>query len=344
MAKDSQSFDKIVVSRAGRQWLPVERALYGSLSQLLEIPRSGGPAKLPLLTLMVSGGVDSVALVLAFSRLKDLAGLDLKLQVVHVHHGVRDQSATVAKFRNDSRDLVIQVCKNEKLKLKIFINKGSGLLSESEARALRLQVVKRLRQESAEQIFVWGHHRDDLLETRFMRLMRGVGESGLVAMSEFNKGQFRPWLSLTRKELECYLTSYGVRAMKDPQNQDLRSWLREVLFPMLEIKRPGSTKVIGRSLEALASVKMSLQVGDGQHLEFADNCLDRPLFLGLSAQEKGRVLACYFRFLGRKNYTQGQIKEIIKRLDNPRKVHRFRVAGLDWTINAQQIRALPAAK
>ena len=62
-----------------------------------------------------------------------------------------------------------------------------------------------LKTKEAFDFVVLGHHADDLLETRLIRLIRGVGAEGLPSMSFRDGDRLRPLLSLSRNELETFV-------------------------------------------------------------------------------------------------------------------------------------------
>lgn len=64
----------------------------------------------------------------------------------------------------------------------------------------------------------------------------------------------------------------------------------------------------------------------------------RSYYLTLDSFAQSRCLARYLYILGIKDFSHSHIEEIKKRLANSQKVLSFRVAGLAWDINAEQIK------
>jgi tRNA(Ile)-lysidine synthase len=294
---------------------------------------------------MVSGGADSLALLFAFARLKDRFSPVLRCSVLHIHHGLEGVSTEVRAFRQESERLVTESAERMGLAIEVVKNPHSGDLSEDQARTFRQAQVNAIFDQDPQRIFVWGHHREDLLETRFMRLLRGTGIQGLEAMQVFRAPHFRPWLTVSRAAIEESLVTWGESWVQDPDQENLRSWLRRELFPQIEARQAGSLGALARSLEQLAQsgAETELEVG-GDLVIQSDGSLSHPRFQCLSVEQQRRTLARYLYGLGRRDYTRGQIQEVLKRLDKDEIGHRFTLMGLDWHVNAEQIRALPALK
>ena len=64
---------------------------------------------------------------------------------------------------------------------------------------------------------------------------------------------------------------------------------------------------------------------------------DRTEFLQLSHSDQFKTLATALKGIGQREFSQGQLEEIIKRLDKNQKDIIFSVAGVNWFINAQQV-------
>ena len=280
----------------------------------------------------LSGGVDSVALFLSLLKTHDKSSLG----VFHFHHGVGENQIY--------RDEALLFC--EKLtgrcQVPFFFEKAKGALkSEADFREARFAAIESVKNQHNFAIVALGHHRDDLLETRLMRLIRGTGGQGLASMREWDQGVFRPFLSRGKSELEKYVAAENASVLVDPSNQNLdplRNWLREEWLPQLETRSMGSVAVLARSLETIVD-EISIH-GDllSSQEEFHSQGLQRSFYLTLTHSEQKRLLAQYLFALGKRDFSQSHIEEIQKRLDNSQKVITFQVAGLIWEINAQQIR------
>ena len=271
--------------------------------------------------LCISGGADSVAL---FSLFKDFP---LNLEVFHAHHGPGQNKA----FRDQAQELVSKLCAKHKIFLHL-VRSTRELKSENDFRRFRLQELSKWKADHSKGIIVMAHHADDLLETRLIRLIRGTGPQGLRSMSSYRAPIFRPFLTLSSKEIRNYLTSAHIDWCEDPTNQDsryLRNWIRNCWLPCLERRRPGSVLRLAQSLEALVpeEVALPLKIKTFKLSEYR---------LYDSKRQIHRI-AQVLQSQGIKDFTQGQLKEIQRYLDKPETRYTFKVAGVVWLVNAGRV-------
>lgn len=205
-------------------------------------------------------------------------------------------------------------------------------------RDFRLSFLKRWRESNPRGFVVLGHHSQDLLETRVMRLIRGVGPEGLQSMKFERNRVLRPFLKEEASFLRTFLNQQNQVWCEDPSNQDVRyfrNWLRQKWLPQLEKRRRGSLFRLSQSLENLSSgrdtrVQLIKEASSGVIVELAQ-------YLALDSKSQIQILAQMLKALKINEFTLGQLQEIQKRLDNPQKRLRFKVAQAQWSINAQQI-------
>ena len=186
----------------------------------------------------VSGGPDSVALLLQLAALK--RGWGLSLHIGHMDHMLRTGSEKDAAFVKKL---------GEKLKIPVTI-KSVNLKSrhikgslEELAREARLDFLIKLAREIKADKIALGHNLDDQAETVLMRLLRGTGLSGLSGISAKRKmrGQtfIRPLLETRRSEIERFLKRKKIRPRIDPTNKEdifTRNKIRNNLIPLLKSK------------------------------------------------------------------------------------------------------------
>ncbi|WP_413557078.1 tRNA lysidine(34) synthetase TilS [Bdellovibrio sp. HCB209] len=288
----------------------------------------------------LSGGADSVATLAVLSKLIKAE----KLGACYFHHG-DDKNQD---YRKEAQAFCEKLCK--KLGVQFFALKSKSLAkSEAQYRDQRYEALKRLQKEHDFEVLATGHHSDDLLETRLMRIVRGTGAQGLIAMSYYSQGVFRPFLETPKVELRKYLRSERLRAFEDPSNAILdpfRNWVREDWLKALEKRQKGAVNSLARSLETLAQELHSLEHKPGTDLLSQNEAnkpqgvegISRAFYLTLNQFEQRRLLAQYLFSLGKRDFSQSQLEEIQKRLDKSQKVITFKVSGCDWEINAEQIK------
>lgn len=276
-----------------------------------------------------SGGVDSLSLLWALHRVKKKG-----VEACYIHHGPGENEA----YRDLAEIFCRRFCETHGIPFYSQKNEGAVLNSEAELRDFRHSSLLAIRRQTNADLLAFAHHREDLLETRLLRLIRGTGPQGLTAMRGLQAGQFRPFLKISKNILQDYLNFFSFEAFEDPSNGDLhpfRNWLRQSWLVDLENRQKGAVSSLGRSLEILAETFGESSFPEGL---FKENHLSRPHYLALSKTQQKQALAQYLLGRGQQNFSQAHLEEIQKRLDNSKKELMFRVSGIDWVINAQQIR------
>lgn len=300
-------------------WLDLEHKTYKQLKTLKIESKS--------LVLAVSGGEDSMALLELFSVLQ--GALRLNLAVVNIHHGGLDP------FRAEAQIFVQNEATQRGISFYSFQSE-KALRTEAEMREFRWRALGQIRTELKFDYVVTAHHMDDLLETRLIRMIRGVGPQGLKAMSPLLGLRLRPLLSVSKAEIKTYIDAKNLSYLRDPSNKDsryLRNWLRNQWLPQLEKRRPGSLKSLANSLENISSQSQAWPEG----LWMNGHTVSRPHWLSLSVERQMNVLAQMLLNLKMQNFTKNQLKEIYKNLDRPQNVHSFRIAHCYWKVNAKHI-------
>lgn len=195
------------------------------------------------LALAVSGGGDSVALMLLAARWRDWLAAkgrpSPKLQVLTVDHGLRpeaaDEARQVARWAR-ALDLPHRTLRWEG-------DKPTGDV-QAAARTARYALLTgwcRARKGGRADLLV-AHHLDDQAETFLMRLQRGSGVDGLAAMSAVSQRAgirvLRPFLEVPKDRLLATLERAGQDWIHDPSNEDdrfLRVRTRSALVALAEL-------------------------------------------------------------------------------------------------------------
>lgn len=180
----------------------------------------------PLL-LAVSGGPDSLALLVLVQRYVRNAGLPARLDdgreraiVVTVDHGLRPESTAEARFVGAAaRELGLTHHVLDWTSPK----PQTGL--QAAARRARYALIRTFLQSEAQarpRLVVTAHHREDQAETLLMRLARGSGVEGLAAMRSrseaFGLDIVRPLLDVSKERLVATLAAAGRMWIEDPSN------------------------------------------------------------------------------------------------------------------------------
>ena len=183
----------------------------------------------------VSGGADSVCLLLVLIELQKRCGFELK--AVHVEHGIRGrESMEDAAFAKE-------FCESQGIACRIFHADAPGKARaekktlEEAARELRYQYFEQMREEEKGTKIAVAHHGDDCAETMLFHLSRGTGLRGLCGIPPVRDRIIRPLLCVTRNEIEDFLKSRGQTFCVDSTNAQLqyaRNRIRNCVMPQLE--------------------------------------------------------------------------------------------------------------
>lgn len=175
------------------------------------VSRSSPEGEGRLLGLAVSGGPDSVAMLLLAH-----AAFPGRVEAATCDHQLRAESADEARF-------VAELCDQRSiphatLTLELPLQ---GNVS-SNARAARYTALEAWRVARGLDHILTAHHADDQLETVIMRLNRGAGVGGLAGIRAVNGPVVRPLLNWRRSELADIVTEACITAVDDPSNRDDR--------------------------------------------------------------------------------------------------------------------------
>jgi tRNA(Ile)-lysidine synthase len=185
----------------------------------------------------VSGGADSIALLVVLKLLSNEYGISLVS--AHLNHGIRKEQADreEAFVRRFIRDMGIDF-ESEKINVP-DIQKGSGKSIEEVGREERFRFLINVAGKYGANKIALGHHMHDQAETVIMNLLRGSGTEGMKGMLPVRDGMFvRPLLYITREEIRNFLEQKQIPFIMDPSNESniyLRNRIRHELIP--ELKR-----------------------------------------------------------------------------------------------------------
>lgn len=216
-----------------------------------------GPCRVPhgsTVVAAVSGGVDSTALLLGLTVLRERSE-GYEPIVVHINHALRPDA-------DDDERFVADLAARFALPFRaITINPGDERGNTlGQARRLRYAALAECAVEMGASAVVTAHHADDQFETMLMALSRGTGLEGLRGMRR-RRGLrpglplVRPLLSIRKETLTEFCEAAGVEWREDPSNRDLskaRARLRQEVLPVLESLWPGAASRAAATSESLA--------------------------------------------------------------------------------------------
>ncbi len=200
-----------------------------------------------------SGGPDST-----FLR-EVLSGGEVEVILAYFNHNLRDDSALEEEFvRKEAEKVGLQLRRDSENVVE-YCEKNSLSIEEG-ARTLRLNYLRRTKDEVGADFIALGHNLDDQIENFFIRLLRGSG-FGLSSIKYRDRDIIHPLLSVRKKNIIQYLDEHNIPYYEDPSNRDLsylRNRIRRELIPVIETIKEGSLKGIERSIENIGDIKEAL--------------------------------------------------------------------------------------
>ena len=242
----------------------------------------------------ISGGGDSLALMLALHQITEARGQ--QLEAMTVDHGLRAEAAAEADYAR-------RLCQSLSIPhatARWTGWKGEGNLQNA-AREGRYRLIAEWAKRRDLTCVCIGHTLDDVAETFVMRLARESGADGLARMaSDFMRNDvrfLRPMLSIPREDLRQFLKQHKIDWVEDPSNDNED-------FDRVRVRRALAVfKDLGISAENLAAVSENMsQVRDvlktqvqsiGRQIveqDRGDLVIDRAGFLDLHFELRRRLL------------------------------------------------------
>lgn len=254
----------------------------------------------------LSGGADSVCLLLLLNRLKETLGFNL--HAVHINHGIRGESA------KRDEEFSWKLCERLGIPFMVYeidvpkLSKAKGISVEEAGREARYacfyDFLCEVREQSAEgdltdsdesykcvKIAV-AHHMDDQAETVIFNMIRGSGLSGIGGMNPVSKRDgmdiIRPLLCLTRAEITEYLKFVGQDYCTDETNADndySRNQIRNIVIPGLNEIQP-------RTSEHIAQLAMEVREAK-EYMDFAVEKLFKDAVTPVYKDEEETMISGY---------------------------------------------------
>jgi tRNA(Ile)-lysidine synthase len=251
------------VAEKNRQKRPVRvkhRQSKFAQSLLAEWKRLRLPVAHERVVVAVSGGADSVALLLGVEELLRGGRLNLTVTVAHLDHGLREGAGREDALWVEAlaEGLQFEMVLGQAAVKEGVLQTGDNL--EQAARRARYEFLTEVAEECGARIVLAGHTMDDQAETGLLRLLRGSGADGLGGMRPLREltpeiRLARPMLGWARRaETEKYCRERGVEFRADEMNEDegfARVRVRRKLLPLMESFNPRAVPAITRAAELL---------------------------------------------------------------------------------------------
>lgn len=214
------------------------------------------PGSVPRYAVALSGGVDSMVLLVALVRLVGGA----RVVAFHVDHGLHPESERWAgQCARAANQLGVAF-----QSVRVAIRDGSLHGPEAAAREARYEALRALM--GVGEVLLTAHHGDDQLETLLLRMLRGSGVRGLTGIHElaaFGPGFLaRPMLDFTRAEITAQALRWNLTWIEDPANATPRfdrSYLRARVLPALLERWPAAQRAAARLARQMADAEQVLE-------------------------------------------------------------------------------------
>ncbi len=194
----------------------------------------------------VSGGADSICLLLALHELKERLEIG-RLVVVHVNHMIRGTEA------DEDEVFVEELCKKNNIEFVTFHKdipvyaSANKLTIEEAGRMFRYECFEKTLEEYSCNKIAVAHNKNDLAETVIFNIIRGTGLKGISGIMPVRGNVIRPILGMTRGNIEEYLAKREQSFRVDSTNSELdytRNKIRHLIIPAMEDINSGAIKHI----------------------------------------------------------------------------------------------------
>ena len=184
------------------------------------------------ITVALSGGADSMALLYALTALKDELNIE-KIDAAHFNHKIRGDEAL--------RDQNFALSKCEKLGIELHLGSAdvpsyaaeNHLSVELAARELRYRFFDSLNTDA----IATAHTASDNIETVLFNLTRGTALAGLCGIPPKRNRYIRPLILCTREDVENYCHKNNIDFVTDSTNlcdDYTRNKIRHSIVPVLK--------------------------------------------------------------------------------------------------------------
>ena len=265
----------------------------------------------------LSGGADSVALLLVLQR------LGYRIEAIHCNFHLR--GAESDRDENFVKDL----CNTLGIKLHIAhfdtitYAEAHHLSIELAARNLRYDYFERLRKDVGAACVCVAHHTDDQVETVLMNIVRGTRLQGLVGIKPLSGTIVRPMLCVSKQEILDFLEKQHQTYVTDSTNLEddaTRNLFRHHVVPLLKTINPNVEQGILRLSEYMNNVSAFYRQSMDEKLrhlcQYQDNGITIRLHHLLQQERWSHLL---FELLIDKGFNHTQIQQCVRLIHQMKK-------------------------
>jgi tRNA(Ile)-lysidine synthase len=222
--------------------------------------------------LAVSGGMDSMVMLDLFESLKEKQGVEFC--VANLDHCIREESQSEQQWLKEyCLQKAIPFYSKRVDVLNYKIKNGAKYSVEEIARDERYQFLNEAKEAFDSNWILTAHHKDDLLETFLIRLLRGTGVNGLDVLNRTDSPFMRPLINFWREEIEEYVKFKELYYFEDESNKDekyLRNRVRRKLIPFISSEFGDVSKTI--LIRDLTNIKSSGRLIEEYLQQYISQC------------------------------------------------------------------------
>lgn len=226
----------------------------------------------------ISGGSDSLGLLVALKEALSLKARGLSLKAITVDHALRPGSADEARR-------VAEICRDLDVDHLTIVWRGekpsSGIMAAAREARYRLLIEGAARLGAG--LIVTAHTLDDQRETVAMRRARSSAPDarGLAGISEAalffaDTWVYRPFLGVMRRDIRSFLQDRGFHWIDDPSNEDRR-------FERVRLRQSGVASAPLADLGTLAASR-SIHAAQAAALILQQVTMPIPLLFAIEAE------------------------------------------------------------
>lgn len=277
----------------------------------------------------VSGGVDSVALLNMLYKENFL-----KIVVVHVNHGIRPNS-----YKDEV--LVSGLAKKYNYNYEHIELKLGPTANEAIARRERYNYLHQIKQKYNASAILTAHHRDDVIETCFINIIRGTGRSGVSSLKS-NKDVVRPLLNVSKLEIINYAKENNLKWQEDSTNNDttiLRNKLRHTVIPkMSSMQKDQLLAIITQTEYKNSQIDKEIQTLLYKGLHKGQPVLKRSWFVTLPHDVSLEIIRILLLQNGAKNLDRPTVERLVIGSKTKPPGKHLQAGGVDVFLTKRSIR------
>lgn len=208
--------------------------------------------------LAVSGGLDSMVMILLFMEAK------FNIGVAHANFKLRGEES------DGDEVFVRSFCEARGIAFFTTAFDTNNYAAEKKisiqmaARELRYVWFRQLIKQHGFTKIATAHHQDDQAETIFLNMVKGEGLNGLTGMPINKRNVVRPLMFASKENLEHYARNTHIKWREDSTNKEdnyHRNFIRHQIFPRIHKINPGLNDSLLRTSEKAKGEMLILKYG-----------------------------------------------------------------------------------